>query len=124
MAHTDHEVDVLARLVRLAERNELVRALLLERSRATGAALDAFSDYDVLLVVSDPRPFTESDTWLAGFAPPLVMVRDAMRTWEAETYTRLVLYEDGTKVDYAIWPVALLRQVAERQTLPNLLDWG
>src|SRR5262249_15990809 len=33
-------------------------------------------------------------------------------------------YEDGTKVDHIIWPAALLRQVVERETLPDLLDWG
>jgi Streptomycin adenylyltransferase len=82
---SEREEEVLDHLAKWAAEQELVRALVLESSRANGATLDIFSDFDVLLVVTDPCPFVESDAWLADFAPPLVMFRDAMRTWEHET---------------------------------------
>jgi aminoglycoside 6-adenylyltransferase len=125
MAETNDEADVLDRLTRWAADQPLVRAAVLESSRAVdGAALDAFSDYDVLLVVADVRPFADDDGWLAGIGTPLVRFRDAFEIQGFETLARLVLYEDSTKVDYMVWPAALLRRVVETQRLPDLLDWG
>jgi aminoglycoside 6-adenylyltransferase len=124
MAETSGEGEVLERLMRWAEQHPLVRALVLESSRAHGRApLDMFSDYDVLLVVSDLRPFAD-DAWLGAYGTPLVVFRGTNPVWDVETYSRLVLYEDRVKIDYMIWPVALLRTVVERQQLPDLLDWG
>jgi len=37
---------------------------------------------------------------------------------------RLVLYEDGTKIDYTVWPVALLRRILNEPGLPDVLDVG
>src|SRR5262245_25777203 len=125
MAEASEVGRVVERLVRWAAQLELVRALVLESSRATAqAALDIFSDYDVLVVVSDPRPFVDNEAWLGDFGAPLVNFRDAGQIWGIETYARLVLYEDRTKIDYTVWPVRLLREVVERRELPDLLDWG
>jgi aminoglycoside 6-adenylyltransferase len=116
---------VLDRLTQWASTHALVRALLLESSRAyQQASVDAFSDFDVLLIVSAIRPFADGNAWLSDFGEPLVTFRDVHIEQGIETYARLVLYADHTKIDYIIWPVALIRQVAERQELPDLLDWG
>jgi aminoglycoside 6-adenylyltransferase len=40
------------------------------------------------------------------------------------SYNRLVLYEDGTKIDYIVWPLALLQRVLTGPKLPDLLDHG
>jgi aminoglycoside 6-adenylyltransferase len=122
---TTGEAEVLARLTQWAEREPLVRALLLESSRAhRRAPVDRFSDYDVLVVVADLRAFAEDDAWLSKFGAPLVTFHDSGTVWDVETYARLVLYEDHTKIDYVVWPVALLEAVVQRQELPELLDWG
>lgn len=124
MAETIDEAEVLGRLVRWAEAQPLVRALVLESSRAHGQApLDLFSDYDVLVAVSDLQPFAD-DAWLGAYGTPLVTFRGTNPVWDVETYGRLVLYDDHVKIDYMIWPVTLLRTVVERQELPDLLDWG
>jgi aminoglycoside 6-adenylyltransferase len=127
MATTRGENDVLDRLTRWAESQPLVRALVLESSRATSigtSALDIFSDYDVLLVVADLDAFEREDGWIRAFARPLVRFNDMAEVQGVRTLARLVLYEDGTKIDYMVWPAALVRQVVERQELPDLLDWG
>jgi aminoglycoside 6-adenylyltransferase len=122
---TTSDAAVLDRLTSWATQHALVRSLVLESSRANEqATLDALSDYDVLLVVSDVRPFVDDDAWLSDFGPPLVTFRDTKQVAGFETYARLVLYADHTKIDYLIWPVSLLQQVVERQALPDLLDWG
>lgn len=125
MAEMSVEAAVLDRLTRWAADQPLVRAVVLESSRAVdGAALDAFSDYDVLLVVADVRPFAEDDGWLAGIGTPLTRFRDTFQIEGFETLARLALYEDYTKVDFMVWPAALLRRVVKTQQLPDLLDWG
>ena len=49
-----------------------VRAMLLTSSRADPKAhLDLFSDYDVILVVTDIHPFFEDRTWLQDFGQVL-----------------------------------------------------
>ncbi len=101
-----------------------MRTLILESSRANGQSLDSFSDYDVLLVVDDLSAFTDDDAWLRDFGTPLVMLRDRLETLGMITATRLVLYEDYTKIDYVLWPTDLLREVVARQESTELLDWG
>ncbi len=108
-----------------AKNQPLVRAMLLESSRASERApVDILSDYDVLLVVSDTRPFSQDETWLQDFGKILVLFRDKGRIHGLTTYNRLVLFEDGTKIDYIVWPVALLQRVLDAPRLPDLLDQG
>jgi aminoglycoside 6-adenylyltransferase len=117
--------DVLARLERWAREEPRVRALVLESSRAQERApLDAFSDYDVLVAVEDADAFAADETWPSAFGTPLVRFRDSGAVRGHTTYSRLVLYADGTKVDYLVWPAALLRELRGAQTLPEVLDWG
>jgi aminoglycoside 6-adenylyltransferase len=40
------------------------------------------------------------------------------------TYFRGVVYRDGAKIDYTVWPEALLERVSKRATLPDILDVG
>jgi aminoglycoside 6-adenylyltransferase len=119
------ERDVLGKLVQWVNNEPAVRALVLESLRALeGAPIDDLSDYDVLLVVSDARSFSRDETWLHHFGNILVLFRDQGRMYGLRSYNRLVLYEDGTKVDYILWPVALLQRVLSAPRLPDLLDHG
>ena len=119
------ERDVLDTLVQWVNQQPTVRALVLESSRAReGAPTDALSDYDVLLVVAETRPFARDETWVQHFGPVLVLFRDQGRMDGLRTYNRLVLYEDGTKIDYIIWPVELLHRALRAPKLPDLLDHG
>jgi aminoglycoside 6-adenylyltransferase len=119
------EVDVINRLVRWAEEQAQVRAMLLTSTRARpDAVLDRLSDYDVIVVVADVGPFVTDDAWVRWYGPPLVMFRDAFREDDIATYTRMVIYEDGTKIDYSIWPLEILEKVRGQCRLPDELDAG
>ena len=73
--HTTRETDVIDRLVQWARSQQLIRALVLESSRANDRApIDMLSDYDVLLVVSDMKPFSQHETWLQDFGKILVLL--------------------------------------------------
>jgi aminoglycoside 6-adenylyltransferase len=126
MKDASQEDEILNRLTQWAEEQALVRAMLLTSSRASkNAPVDMLSDYDVLLYVSDTRPFADSDTWLQDFGKFLVQFRDERdNSYGIHEYARLVLYEDGTKIDFTIAPVDTLRKIREEPALPDSLDIG
>jgi aminoglycoside 6-adenylyltransferase len=67
-----NEDPILRRLLTWAQEQELVRALILEGSRGNPSApLDRLSDYDVMVIVRDIRPFVNFDAWHRWYGVPL-----------------------------------------------------
>lgn len=119
------EAEVVARLTVWGEAQEQIRALLLTSSRTNPAApLDGLSDYDVVVVVTNLEPFSNEETWPEGYGTPLVRFRDAPVRHGSATRTRLVVYDDGVKIDYQVWPVELVRSLPDQPQLPDSLDVG
>lgn len=118
-------MNVINRLIHWANNQTSVRAMLLTSSRANDRSpTDILSDYDVILAVSKTRPFSQNEHWLQDFGKVLVRFRDTGQLYGLRTHHRLVLYEDGTKIDYTIWPIALLRRILNEPHLPHVLDHG
>jgi aminoglycoside 6-adenylyltransferase len=111
-------------LVRWASEQGGIRALILTSSRANPGQADLLSDYDVILVVTDAASFGGRNGWQTGFGTPLVRWRDEGSLHGVTTYFRLLVYEDGTRIDYTIWPSELLERVVQHQRLPDALDFG
>jgi aminoglycoside 6-adenylyltransferase len=126
MKDTGKEDEIIQWLIEWAEKQEPIRAMLLTSSRANpNAPVDVFSDYDVILVVTDMHPFHEDDGWLQDFGKVLVVYRDPIRPeYGLEKFARITQYEDGTKIDYTIWPVGIMERVVEEPSLPDYLDVG
>lgn len=117
---------VLERLVGWAAERDAVRAVLLTSTRANPhAPTDPFSDYDVILAVTDVRPFFEDRSWLGDFGPVLVVYRDPIRDSEGgKSFAYITQYENGLKIDFTVSSVGILRRIAENDKLPNDLDVG
>lgn len=125
MSDSAPEASVPGRIVRWAEALASVRAVILTSSRArAGARVDALSDYDVILYASDPAPFLRDGSWTADLGTVLVQLpaRGQEHAWAYPS--RLVLYEDGTKIDFTVLSVGVLRAAAETSRLPEELDAG
>lgn len=120
------ENEVLHRLIQWVEAKSSVRAMLLTSSRSNPKApLDLFSDYDIILVVRDIHPFFGDRSWLEDFGKVLVVYRDPIqRYYGLEKFAYITQYEDGTKIDFTLWPVETMRQVTEDPNLPDDLDVG
>lgn len=102
-----------------------VRSLLLTSSRARpDAPIDQFSDWDVIVVVGDEQQFANKESWIDRLGTPMVLFRTTQQVDGVEVPARLVLYEDGTKIDFAIWPVAVLQRITDRHRLPDELNAG
>jgi aminoglycoside 6-adenylyltransferase len=117
---------VIQRLVQWAGEQRSVRAMLLTSSRANPHALvDLFSDYDVILVVTDIRPFFEDRAWLGAFGQVLVVYRDPIYVeYGCEGFAYITQYEDGLKIDFTLWPFEMLRHIVSEPLLPEFLDMG
>lgn len=117
--------DPLEKLVAWGNAHPRVRAMILTSSHARQDGLvDLLSDYDVILAVTDADQFVQEDGWLSGYGKPMLRSSDQDELYQLTTYWRGVLYEDGVKIDYSVWPVGLLEQITSEAGLPDGLDAG
>ena len=114
------------RVVEWCEAQPLVRAAILTSTRAIAtAAIDTFSDLDVILVLDRIDPLCDDRRWLSDFGEVLAAWRDSSALERDPPRTCWVTqYADGHKIDFTLWPVALLQQVAQHSVLPDQLDVG
>lgn len=118
--------DIIEQLIQWANRQPLVRAMLLTSSRAIPhAPTDMFSDYDVILALRDIQPFFAERAWLEAFGRVLVLYRDPLiLDGGLERSAHVTQYESGLKIDFSLWPVALLQRVVAQPQLPPEFDAG
>lgn len=122
---SDADGPVPERLAAWAYERAGVRAVLLTGSRSRpGAELDRFSDYDVILYVTDPAAYLEDPAWFSARGEVLVSVQDRAGFAATGRYTHLVLYEDGVKIDYTLAPAAELERMSGEGWLSPELDLG
>ena len=114
------------RLIRWADSQDLIRAVILTSSRAIPhASLDLFSDYDVILVSRSIEPFYSDRTWLGVFGPVLAVYRDPLIDENGlKRSAYVVQYENSLKIDFSLWPVELLQRVISSEQLPVEFDAG
>jgi aminoglycoside 6-adenylyltransferase len=119
------EAEVLRKLTSWAEARSAVRAMLLTSSRARpGGPVDWLSDYDIILAVTEAERFGREEGWLWEYGEPMARWGDESALLGLTTYFRSVIYTDSVKIDYTLWPDALLERVAEQAALPEELDEG
>ncbi|MCA0987618.1 aminoglycoside 6-adenylyltransferase [Guptibacillus algicola] len=101
-----------------------VRALLMTSSRANPHAFrDVFTDYDIEVFAEDLERFLKDDTWLKRFGDRMTTVPLIPRKNEG-WITRLVMYMDGTRVDFQISTTESLKEIAQLEELPPHYDLG
>lgn len=128
MIDTRDPREVISRLIQWAEPREEIRAMLMTSTRADPrATVDRFSDYDIVLVVADIHPFVTDCAWVEDFGDVLVAYWDPITPdsdYGIEQAGNVIQYADGLKIDFRLWPIALLLRVAQAATLPPGLDAG
>lgn len=120
------EDKVVDQLIRWADSEDLIRAVILTSSRAIPhASVDLFSDYDVILVMRSIHPLYADRTWLEVFGPVLAVYRDPLIDENGlQRSAYVVQYENGLKIDFNLWPVELLQGVSDSEQLPVEFDAG
>lgn len=88
-----------------AYRRDDVRAVLLTGSRGRGdGAVDALSDYDLIVVVADVAPFAADHAWLEEIGEPLAVYWDP----PSATVSNVALFADDLKADLTLCTAAQL----------------
>jgi aminoglycoside 6-adenylyltransferase len=115
---------LINRIIGWARSQDPIRAVLLTSSRAsTVAHTDALSDFDVVLVVTDPQLLIQDLSWQETIGE--VMVRLPVENERIGlVHLRMVIHTDGTKVDYCIMHHQALEARRVAGTLPDNLDVG
>jgi aminoglycoside 6-adenylyltransferase len=120
--------EIILRLTLWADQNDSVRAILLTSTRAQPqATTDIYSDYDIVLVVMDIHELYRDPSWLSDFGEVLVVYWDPIcpeSDYGIEQTGNVTQYADGLKIDFRLWPVALMQRIAQASTLPPGLDAG
>jgi aminoglycoside 6-adenylyltransferase len=128
IADTHLSDPIIQQLIHWAEHQALVRAMLMTSTRAIPhGSVDALSDYDIILVVTDIQPFFEDRSWLNNFGEVLVAYWDPiyeLAPYGIEIVGNVIQFADGLKIDFTLWPVDILRQIIEGPALPDELDAG
>ncbi len=115
------EQEMLSQLLEWAGNQENIRTVLMTSSRANPYAFtDLFTDYDFEIFINDLEAFVRDDDWLEQFGSLIKKVVLQDGDWR----TRLVLYEDGTKIDFQISTIEFIKQLASRTDLPERYDNG
>jgi aminoglycoside 6-adenylyltransferase len=98
------EQDVLLKLWHWADQRHDIRVVVLTGSRAfPGGRPDEFSDFDLDVYVDDAGAFADHDAWWQGLGS--AMVRWPLKprtTFSPEWVTQLILFENGSRIDFQI----------------------
>lgn len=120
------EQDVIRLFVEWGRARPSVRAMILTSSRAVpNVPLDVFTDYDLILVLTDVLPLFEDRGWLGDFGPVLVVYRDPLTCENGLPQSGYITqYENGLKIDFTLWTVERLRSLTASPDLPDEFDAG
>lgn len=113
-------------IVEWGTRLDSIRTLILTSSRATPlGTVDIFSDFDVIIVATDIKPFYETRDWLEEFGTVLALYRDPLSDQDGVLSSGYVIqFEDGLKIDFTLWQVDQLKRIVAAPELPPEFDAG
>jgi aminoglycoside 6-adenylyltransferase len=96
----------------LAKRDDRIRAILLQGSRANSKIIaDAYQDYDIFLVVNQMEEFISDHRWISIFGERIIMqLPDEMKTMDNEmidkdSFHYLMLFKDNIRIDLTLYPI-------------------
>ncbi len=119
------ETEMIAELLEWGKKRETIRSMIQSGSLMNPKApRDILSDYDIMLIVNDPEAFVEDGTWHLEFGKVLTSVNSEFTEIGIKARTRLVIYDDGMKIDFSVWPIEILRRVRETEKLPDFMNIG
>lgn len=112
----------LEALIEWAKKNEDVRALLLTGSLANPLApFDQFSDLDIEFVFENNSNYIIEKDWIMSFGNPIAMIEEDETCFEGMHAMKMVLFEDGLKVDFKLYSKSNFLRETKHEGLPE--DW-
>lgn len=119
------EQEILELIVETARRNERIRAVILNGSRANpNLPRDIFQDFDVIYLVTEVGSFIDDHDWIDRFGERIILqMPEAMQEPAPENdgrFSYLMQFSDGNRIDLTLFPVARIKEL-KRDSLSLLL---
>ena len=112
----------LRTIIEWSEKNEDVRVLLLTSSLVNPLALvDEFSDLDIEFVFEDNTNYISDKSWTLKFGNPIAMIEEDESCFNHKHAMKMLLYEDGVKVDFKLYSKSKFIKETQEKELPE--DW-
>lgn len=125
------EKEMMDLILRVAKNDERIRAVYMCGSRANpNIKKDIYQDYDITYVVTETKSFLHNKNWISVFGdismvqePDLVDITFGIKHDFSRSYTWLMLFKDGTRIDLGIETKEkmIVEYADEKLTIP-LLD--
>lgn len=125
------EEEMLNLIINIAKEDERIRAVYISGSRANPKVeKDIYQDYDIGYVVTETKSFLEDKNWISVFGdiaivqePDLVDVSFGIKHDFESSYTWLMLFKDGSRIDLGIeTKEKMLKEYSKEKLNIPLLD--
>ena len=122
------EKQILDLILTTAKEDERIRAVVLSGSRADpGIPKDFFQDFDIVYMVTDVAPFARNFEWIKRFGELMIMqtpddMADPPPHKKDGSYTYLMQFQDGNRIDLGIVPIANKDRVLKDNPRQILID--
>ena len=127
-----NEEEVIMLIINVAKSDDRIRAVLLNGSRANPKAKkDKFQDFDIVYIVNEMDSFLSDHGWIDVFGKRLILQipkgmnfgKDDEGHNENPSFSYLMHFEDGNRIDLTLFPSDKLETAFERDSLTlSLLD--
>lgn len=112
----------LEKIIDWSENNTDIRAVLLTSSLVNPLApVDDLSDLDIEIVFEHNADYIANKSWVNFFGNPIAMIEEDESRFCGKHAMKMVLYDDGVKVDFKIYGKAKFIKETEQELLPE--DW-
>jgi aminoglycoside 6-adenylyltransferase len=115
-------------IISTALADDRIRAVLLNGSRANnGARADSFQDFDIVYVVTELKSFLFDHSWIDVFGERIILqMPDSMtigneNAKEKYSFSYLMLFKDGNRIDLTLFPVDKLKSHYKSDSLTKVL---
>ena len=127
-----NEKEVITQILNLAKKDDRIRAVLLNGSRANPKAKkDKFQDFDIVYIVNEMDSFLSDHNWIDVFGDWLIIqIPKEMNLGETDdsndenpSFAYLILFKDGNRIDLTLFPADKSETAFEGDSLTiSLLD--
>lgn len=104
---------ILGNILKWANENSNVRAVVLNGSRARLEPFDELADFDIAVFCQEAAPLLQDNTWFEQIDLVWVYIPESYPRQELTIPTRLVIYDEGIKVDFSLFPATLLNEIGQ-----------
>lgn len=112
----------LKSIIEWSQKNEDVKALILTSSLVNPLApVDEFSDLDIELIFESNKNYISDKNWILNFGSPIAMIEEDESYFDDKHAIKMVLYDDGVKVDFKLYSKSNFIEETKRKELPE--DW-